>query len=175
MCDELYQTALRFADVQATDHVFDLYCGLGSLSLLLAARAAAVDAVEVQPEAIAAAEQNARLNAVANVRFHVGDVRKVLKDPPPPGRADVVVVDPPRAGLSRKALARAAALGARRFVYVSCNPTTLAGNAAELDRARLPPHPRERRSTCSRTRTTSRPWPSSSAGRRARPRQTSLA
>jgi len=132
MCGELYQTALRFADVRATDHVFDLYCGLGSLSLLLAAQAAAVDAVEVQPEAIAAAEVNARLNGVSNVRFHVGDVRKVLKDPPAPGRADVVVVDPPRAGLSRKALARAAALGARRFVYISCNPTTLAGNAAEL-------------------------------------------
>jgi 23S rRNA (uracil1939-C5)-methyltransferase len=133
MCGELYQTALRFAGIATTDHVFDLYCGLGSLSLLLAARAATVDAVEVQPEAIDAAEENARLNEITNVRFHVGDVRKVLKDPPSLGRADVVVVDPPRAGLSRKALARAAALGARRFVYVSCNPTTLAGNAAELN------------------------------------------
>ena len=133
MCDELYQTAVRFADVGPEDHVWDLYCGLGSLSLLLARRAATVDAGEVQPEAITAAKGNARLNEIANLHFHVGDVRKVLKGPPPPGRADVVVVDPPRAGLSRKALARAAALGARRFVYVSCNPTTLAGNAAELD------------------------------------------
>jgi 23S rRNA (uracil1939-C5)-methyltransferase len=132
MCGELYQTAVRFADLQASDHVYDLYCGLGSLSLLLARGAAAVDAVEMQPEAIAVAKENARLNELANVRFHVGDVRKVLKEPPL-RHADVVVVDPPRAGLSRKALARAAALGARRFVYVSCNPTTLAGNAAELD------------------------------------------
>jgi 23S rRNA (uracil1939-C5)-methyltransferase len=133
MCSELYQTAVRFADLQPADLVWDLYCGLGSLSLLLARGAATVDAVEVQPEAITAAKGNARLNEIGNVHFHVGDVRKVLKDPPPPGRADVIVVDPPRAGLSRKALARAAALGARRFVYVSCNPTTLAGNAAELD------------------------------------------
>ena len=133
MCGELYQTAVRCAGLRPEDHVWDLYCGLGSLSLLLARGAATVDAVEVQPEAITAAKGNARLNKIANVHFHVGDVRKVLKGPPPPGHADVVVVDPPRAGLSRKALARAAALGARRFVYVSCNPTTLAGNAAELD------------------------------------------
>jgi 23S rRNA (uracil1939-C5)-methyltransferase len=132
MCATLYETALRFADAQRRDHVFDLYCGIGSLSLLLAARVADVNAIEIQPEAIAAAEDNARMAGVTNVHFHAGDVRKILKEPPAPGRADVVVADPPRAGLSRKALARAAALGARRFVYVSCNPTTLAGNAAEL-------------------------------------------
>jgi 23S rRNA (uracil1939-C5)-methyltransferase len=101
-----------------------------------------VQAVEIQEEAIAAARENASLNGVANVEFYARDVRPLLKFPPHPTldaeRADavqrpaVVMVDPPRAGLARRALQRAAALGAERFVYVSCNPTTLAGNGAEL-------------------------------------------
>jgi len=79
---------------------------------------------------------------VGNAGFHAADVRPLLRFPPHPvldaGRAcdadrpAVVLVDPPRAGMARKALQRAAALGAERFVYVSCNPTTLAGNGSEL-------------------------------------------
>jgi len=132
MCDDLYGTALRCAMPQPQDDAYDLYCGIGSLTLLLARALRSVEAVEVQPEAIAAARENARLNGAANVHFHTGDVRKVLKPPPSPLRPEVVVVDPPRAGLSGKALARSAALGAARLVYVSCNPTTLAGNALQL-------------------------------------------
>jgi 23S rRNA (uracil1939-C5)-methyltransferase len=120
----------------------DLYCGIGSLSLPLARASREVHAIEIQEEAIDAARVNAELNHVDNASFYAADVRPLLRFPPHPvldaGRADdgdrpaVVVADPPRAGLARKALQRAAALGADRFVYVSCNPTTLAGNAAEL-------------------------------------------
>ena len=93
------------------------------------------EAVEQQEEAIIAARENARLTGVSNVQFHAGDVRRKSPQgaaPPATLRPQIVVVDPPRAGLARKALARAAGLGADRFVYVSCNPATLAGNAGEL-------------------------------------------
>ena len=139
MCELLYGLALEFAALQPDDEAYDLYCGIGSLSLPLALRGRHVHAIEIQEEAIAAARENAGLNAIASVDFAAGDVRRLLKDIVEPRggerrdtRPAVVVVDPPRAGMARKALARAAMLGAERFVYVSCNPTTLAGNGAEL-------------------------------------------
>jgi 23S rRNA (uracil1939-C5)-methyltransferase len=142
MCDVLYATALRFAAPEADRPSVDLYCGIGSLSLPLARASREVQAVEIVEAAIEAARVNAELNGVHNAAFYAADVRPLLRFPPHPvldaARADeaarpaVVVTDPPRAGMARKALARAAALGADRFVYVSCNPTTLASNAAEL-------------------------------------------
>jgi 23S rRNA (uracil1939-C5)-methyltransferase len=142
MCEVLYETALGFAAADPARPAVDLYCGIGSLSLPLARAARQVQAVEIQKEAIAAARHNAVLNGIANVDFHARDVRPLLKFPPHPtldaARGDAgerpaaVLADPPRAGLARKALQRAAALGAERFVYVSCNPTTLAANGAEL-------------------------------------------
>jgi 23S rRNA (uracil1939-C5)-methyltransferase len=142
MCEALYAAALRFAAPEAARPSVDLYCGIGSLSLPLAHASREVHAIEIQEEAIAAARVNAELNAVANASFYAADVRPLLRFPPHPvldaarsddaNRPAVVIADPPRAGLARKALQRAAALGADRFVYVSCNPTTLAGNAAEL-------------------------------------------
>ena len=143
MCEVLYGTALRFAAPEADRAGVDLYCGIGSLSLPLARASREVHAVEIVGEAIEAARVNADLNGVGNAAFYGADVRPLLRFPPHPvldaGRDDeadrpaVVVTDPPRAGMARKALTRAAELGADRFVYVSCNPTTLAGNAAELD------------------------------------------
>jgi 23S rRNA (uracil1939-C5)-methyltransferase len=142
MCEVLYAAALRFAAPDPSRPSVDLYCGIGSLSLPLARASRDVHAVEIQEEAIAAAAVNAEINGVDTASFYAADVRPLLRFPPHPvldaGRADdgdrpeALVADPPRAGLARKALQRAAALGADRFVYVSCNPTTLAGNAAEL-------------------------------------------
>ena len=142
MCEVLYATALRFAAPEPDQPSVDLYCGIGSLSLPLARASREVQAIEIMEEAIEAAQVNAELNGVDDASFYAADVRPLLRFPPHPvldaGRADdadrpaVVVTDPPRAGMARKALARAAALGADRFVYVSCNPTTLAGNAVEL-------------------------------------------
>lgn len=142
MCEVLYAAALRFAAPEPARASVDLYCGIGSLSLPLARASREVHAVEIVEDAIEAARANAELNAVTTASFYAADVRPLLRFPPHPvldaGRTDeedrpaVAVTDPPRAGMARKALARAAALGAERFVYVSCNPTTLAGNALEL-------------------------------------------
>ena len=142
MCEVLYAAALRFAAPEAHRPAVDLYCGIGSLSLPLAQAAREVHAIEIQDEAIEAARVNAGLAGVDNASFYAADVRPLLRFPPHPvldaarpdddDRPAVVITDPPRAGMARKALQRAAALGAARFVYVSCNPTTLAGNAAEL-------------------------------------------
>lgn len=136
MCEVLYATALRFAATDPEHEAYDLYCGIGSLSLPLARESRHVHGIEIQEKAIVAARDNARRNAIANVDFRAGDVRPLLKwileSADPRATPSVVLVDPPRAGMARKALQRAAALGADRFVYVSCNPTTLAGNGAEL-------------------------------------------
>ena len=159
MCAVLYETVLRAARPQAGQRAYDLYCGIGGLSLLLARRAARVYSLEIQDEAVAAAAENARLDGAANLELAAGDVRQLLLDPPtgrdpdvarlvqadgkphhslrtPATRAfeppAVVVTDPPRAGMAGKAVERMALLGARRIVYVSCNPTTLAANAAQL-------------------------------------------
>ncbi len=142
MCDVLYELALSGAGADRERPAVDLYCGIGALSLPLARRARHVQAVEIQEDAIVAARENARTNDITNVTFYARDVRPLLKFPPHPTldaerhdaaeRPALVMVDPPRAGMARKALQRAAALGADRLVYVSCNPTTLAGNGAAL-------------------------------------------
>jgi 23S rRNA (uracil1939-C5)-methyltransferase len=142
MCGVLYETALSFAAPEVDSPAVDLYCGIGSLSLPLAKAAREVHAIEIQEEAIEAARENAELAGLTGTCFYAADVRPLLRFPPHPvldaarpddgDRPAVVITDPPRAGMARKALQRAAALGAARFVYVSCNPTTLAGNAAEL-------------------------------------------
>jgi len=138
MAEVLYEAAAAFAGPVEQARAVDLYCGIGSFTLRLARDAAHVTGVELQAEAIEAARANARLNQAAHAAFFAGDVRRLLKDPaavgldPAAAPVDVVAVDPPRAGLARKALQRAAGLGAPRFVYVSCNPATLAGNAREL-------------------------------------------
>ncbi|HSL95429.1 MAG TPA: 23S rRNA (uracil(1939)-C(5))-methyltransferase RlmD [Thermoleophilia bacterium] len=138
MTDLLYETAAGFAGLSPGAHAVDLYCGIGSFSLRLARDAGHVTGIELQSEAVEAARVNAELNGAAHVAFFAGDVRRLLKDPsavdldPAAAPPEVVTVDPPRAGVVRKALQRAAALGAERFVYISCNPTTLAGNAREL-------------------------------------------
>lgn len=142
MCEVLYATALRFAAPDVDRPSVDLYCGIGSLSLPLARTSRETHAIEIQEEAIEAARVNAELARVHDASFYAADVRPLLRFPPHPAldaartddgdRPAVVIADPPRAGMARKALQRAAALGAERFVYVSCNPTTLAGNAAEL-------------------------------------------
>src|SRR5439155_10404115 len=115
------------------ERVFDLYCGTGTIALALAGGSKAVWGVEISEEAVACAVENAELNAIENVRFRAGNVGQTLEGlVAEVGRPDVVVVDPPRAGLAGKALRRTGGLGAARIVYVSCNPTTLASDAAVL-------------------------------------------
>jgi 23S rRNA (uracil1939-C5)-methyltransferase len=135
MAERLYELAGEYAGLTGNDTVYDLYCGIGSIGLTLASRALTVWGVEVSEESVACALENAELNGIANAAFFAGEVGNSLEElRDRAGAPDVVVVDPPRAGLSGKALRRAARLEAPRFVYVSCNPTTLAGNVKELER-----------------------------------------
>ena len=120
--------------------IWDLCSGVGSIGLSLAGRAAGVLGLEYVPQAVDDAHENARLNHIDNACFVAGDVAKVLREmaegirqmPEGLETPDVIVVDPPRAGLSNKALSRIGEVGAPAIVYVSCNPATLGPNAARL-------------------------------------------
>ncbi|MGO9907344.1 MAG: 23S rRNA (uracil(1939)-C(5))-methyltransferase RlmD [Solirubrobacteraceae bacterium] len=133
MAERLYELAIDYAQPSGTDRVFDLYCGIGTIGLLMAPRAAEVWGLELIEEAIADAIAGARRNEIDNAHFFAGDVRLALRElVQRAGRPDVLVVDPPRSGLSQKVVRRIIEAGPRRIVYVSCNPTTLAPNAAQL-------------------------------------------
>ena len=136
MAERLYGFAAELAGLTGEELVFDLFCGIGTLGLVLAGRAGEVWGVEIVPEAISDAEENARLNGIENARFRAGDARKEIRPLlEEAGRPDVAVVDPPRAGLSKKVVRRLIECDPARIVYVSCNPTTLAPNAAQLAEA----------------------------------------
>jgi 23S rRNA (uracil1939-C5)-methyltransferase len=133
MAERLYEVAAEMARLRGHERVFDLYCGIGTIGLSLAARAREVIGVEIVEEAVADAIANARLNEVLNARFYAGDIRLAMRDlVEQAGRPDVAVVDPPRAGLSQKVVRRIVEARPSRIVYVSCNPTTLAPNAAQM-------------------------------------------
>ncbi len=133
MAERLYQLAIEYAAPVGFERVYDLYCGIGTIGLLLSPRVAEVWGLELVPEAISDAIANARANEVDNAHFFAGDVRLALRDlTERAGRPDTLVVDPPRAGLSQKVVRRMIEAAPSRIVYVSCNPTTLAPNAAQL-------------------------------------------
>jgi 23S rRNA (uracil1939-C5)-methyltransferase len=133
MAEKLYETAREFADLTGNETVYDLYCGIGTIGLLLAQDALTVWGIDVSEESIACALENADLNGIGNAAYFAGNVGQVLQElHDRAGDPDVVVVDPPRAGLAGKALKRLGEIGAPRIVYVSCNPTTLAGDVKRL-------------------------------------------
>jgi len=133
MAERLYSLARDYAALTGTENVLDLYCGTGTIALALARDAAAMWGLEISEEAVACAIENAQLNGIANVAFFAGEVGDALEElRERAGPPDVVIVDPPRAGLAPKTLRRVGELGTPRLVYVSCNPATLAGNAATL-------------------------------------------
>jgi 23S rRNA (uracil1939-C5)-methyltransferase len=133
MAERLYGLAREACDLHGWERVFDLFCGTGTIALSLAGRAGHVDGLELVESAVADAIANAERNDVANASFYAGDVRLAMRElRERAGRPDVVVVDPPRAGLSQKVVRRIIETAPRRIVYVSCNPTTLAPNAAQF-------------------------------------------
>lgn len=129
MAEALYELVAEYAELRSDDIAYDLYCGIGSITLMLARHVREVVGVEVVPEAIECARENAAANGIDNVDFQVGNVRPVLKfangvwpDP------TLIVVDPPRSGLVEKVVRRVCEAKPERIIYVSCNPTTFAGN-----------------------------------------------
>ncbi len=133
MAAVLYETVVEFAALTGEQTVYDLYAGTGTIGLILAPHALTVWGVELSEESVACAIENATLNGLVNAAYFAGDVAQSLEElAPRSGPPDVVVVDPPRAGLSKKAVRGVGELEAARIVYVSCNPTTLAPNVKQL-------------------------------------------
>ena len=129
----LYNKALEYAGLTGEETVFDLYCGIGTISLFLSEKAKKVYGVEVVEDAIRDAKENAKLNGVNNVEFIVGEAERIIPDMYSKGiKADVVVVDPPRKGCDEVLLETLVNMSPKRIVYVSCNPSTLARDLAFL-------------------------------------------
>jgi 23S rRNA (uracil1939-C5)-methyltransferase len=130
MAERIYGLAREAAQLTGKETVWDLYCGIGTIGLSLAGDALTVWGIEVSEESVACALENAELNGITNSAFFAGNVGEVVQELlERSGPPEVVVVDPPRAGLAGKALGET---GAPRLVYVSCNPTTLAGDVKAL-------------------------------------------
>jgi 23S rRNA (uracil1939-C5)-methyltransferase len=133
VAERLYGLAGEYAGLTGSETVWDLYCGIGTIGLTMAADALTVWGIEVSEESVARALENADLNGITNAAFFAGNVGEVVEELlDRSGAPDVVVVDPPRAGLAGKALRRLGRIAAPRIVYVSCNPTTLASDVKRL-------------------------------------------
>ncbi len=129
--EKIYQKVIEMASVSPSDIVYDLYCGTGTLGIIVSKMVKRVFGIELSPEALLDARENAKINQCSNIEFIQGDVGKVLGSQTLPS-PDIVMVDPPRAGLDKKALETIGALKAQKIVYVSCNPVTQAAGVDEL-------------------------------------------
>ncbi len=133
MAEKLYEVAAEFSGLTGSEKVFDLFCGVGTIGLSLAPQASQVWGLEIVEDAIRNAKRNALINNIPNANFVAANARTglgaLIEEA---GKPDVVTVDPPRAGLSAKIVRRLIECEAKRIVYISCNPTTLAPNAAQL-------------------------------------------
>lgn len=139
----LYDKAVEYADLTGREVVWDMYCGIGTISLKLAQRAGQVYGVEIVPQAIEDARQNAELNGITNAEFYCGKAEEVVpefygkrkSETASGAHPDVVVVDPPRKGCDPELLSTILAMSPERIVYVSCNPSTLARDLKILTEA----------------------------------------
>ena len=129
----LYDKVLQYANLTGNEIVFDIYCGIGTISLFLAQKANEVYGIEMVEDAINDAKENAEINNINNVRFYVGKAEEIVPKLYTKGlHADVVVVDPPRKGCEESVLETIVNMLPKRIVYVSCNPATLARDLAYL-------------------------------------------
>lgn len=142
--EKLYRLALEYAGLQGEETVWDLYCGIGTISLFLAQKAKKVYGVEIVPQAIDDAKNNARINGIENAEFYVGKAEEVLPEyyrrfeeehPGEKAHADVIVVDPPRKGCEESLLKTMVEMRPERIVYVSCDSATLARDLKYLEGA----------------------------------------
>ena len=128
----MYKIGVQSAKITNTDIVFDLYCGIGTISLFMAQYAKQVYGVEIVEQAIEMARENAKCNNLENTKFIAGDVEKVLDDLIKKQEIipDVVMIDPPRKGLDKKSIQNLLDVNPKRLVYISCNPSTLVRDLA---------------------------------------------
>ncbi|MBT5856200.1 23S rRNA (uracil(1939)-C(5))-methyltransferase RlmD [bacterium] len=127
----LYKEICEAAQVTKTDTVLDLYCGTGTIGLYLAPHVKFVTGIEEVESATEDAHRNAQMNQIQNIRFITGNVKNILKQTPI--TANIIIMDPPRAGIAPKALRRIIGLRAKKIVYVSCNPNTMARDLEQLE------------------------------------------
>ncbi len=134
--EKLYKLAIEYAEISKSDVVFDLFCGIGTLSLLAARNAKRVIGIEYVESAAENAKENARLNGIDNAKFLAGDAERMLDEGVKlAGEPDIVILDPPRKGCDRALTEKLIKMAPRKIVYVSCNPSTLARDAALLCKA----------------------------------------
>lgn len=133
---ELYKVARNFADIKPDEHVYDLYTGTGTIANFVAAKAKHVVGVEYVPEAIDDAKVNSEINSINNTSFFAGDIKDLLTEAfmQEQGYPDVVILDPPRAGVHPDVLDSILHANPKRIVYVSCNPASQARDIAILDK-----------------------------------------
>ena len=133
--ERLYQVTREFAELTGKETVYDLYCGTGSIGIFVSRLAARIVGVEVIAEAIDDARENAALNGIGHARFFSGDVVDICQDAffAAEGRPDVIITDPPRAGMHEGLVNKILEIGAPTVVYVSCNPATQARDLHLLD------------------------------------------
>jgi 23S rRNA (uracil1939-C5)-methyltransferase len=128
--ERLYEKVAEYAALQGEETVLDLYSGTGTIPIFLSSRAKEVIGIEIVQSAIMDGEKNCATNGITNCRFLWGDIRERL--PLLKSRPEVLIIDPPRAGMHKEVLSKVRDLGAEKIVYVSCNPTTLARDMGEL-------------------------------------------
>ena len=133
--ERLYQIGVDAAQITKQDIVFDLYCGIGTISLFMAPFAKSVYGIELVEEAVCAARENVLINKIDNAQFIAGDVEKILDDLINKQKIipDIVMVDPPRKGLDRKSIDNILRISPKRLVYMSCNPATLVRDLSALE------------------------------------------
>lgn len=127
---KLYQKVLDFAELAGGERVLDLYSGTGTIPVFLAQRAEAVTGIEISESAVRDARRNCEANRIDNCRFICGDIREALQGLG--HRPDVLIIDPPRAGMHKDVLAQVLELSPEKIIYVSCNPSTLARDLGEM-------------------------------------------
>lgn len=133
--EKIYNTAFEMAGLSACKTIYDLYCGTATLGMVFSPLAEEVHAIELNPHAVFDGRMNAELNQITNLKIECGDVGKILSQKS--GRADLVLVDPPRAGLDANALQALLKLAPEKILYISCNPVTQAQNIKQLVGYRL--------------------------------------
>ncbi len=133
--EKLYDLGVEMAQISKEDTVFDLYCGIGTISLFMAKYAKKVYGIEIVKEAVDSANENAKLNRITNTEFYAGDVEVVLDEliNNKGVKADIVMFDPPRKGLDKNSINNILKIKPKKIVYISCNPATLIRDLADFE------------------------------------------